>query len=129
MQDREDAGIRPPAPQVIAQVDAVQALVQHLRREPAHPLVEIADDELRSGGVPVGDDRREPLRLMAALEDRGAEMHVVEMQRAVIDRDVDALQASRLARLPREIVLEMMGDRKAAEDRVAELMAAQLARR
>ena len=66
---------------------------------------------------------------MAALEDRGAEMDVVDVQRAAVDGDVDALQPPRLARLPRQIVLEVLRDRKAAEHGVAELVAAQLPRR
>jgi len=77
--------------------------------------------------VAIGDDRREALRLVAPLEDRGAEMDVVDVQRGAVDGDVDALKAARLAGLPREIVFEVVRDRKAAEHRVAELMAAQLA--
>src|SRR5215472_16077081 len=56
-------------------------------------------------------------------------MDVVEMQRTVIDVDIDALHAARLARLPRDVVLEVMRDRKAAENGVAELMTAELPRR
>ena len=43
--------------QVVAQIDAVQLLAQQRRRQPAHPLVEVAEHELRPGDVPVGDDR------------------------------------------------------------------------
>jgi hypothetical protein len=39
--------------------------------------------------------------------------------------DVHALQASALTRLPGQIVLEVVGDRMAAQDHVAELMAAE----
>ena len=56
-------------------------------------------------------------------------MHVVDVQRVAVDRDIDPLQAARLARLPRQILFEMLDDRQAAEDGVAELMAAQLPRR
>ncbi len=77
--------------------------------------------------MPVRDDRGEPLGLVAALEDRGAEVHVVDVQRGAVDGDVDALQAPRLAGLPRQVVPEMLRDREAAEDGVAELMAAQQA--
>ena len=72
---------------------------------------------------------REPLRLMPALEERGAEMDVVEVQRAALGGDVDALHAALFTGLPREIVLDVLGDRQPAQDRVAELVAAQLARR
>ena len=71
----------------------------------------------------------EPLGLMAALEDGRAEVHVVDVQRVAVDVDVGALQAPRFARLPRQIVLDVVRDREAAEDRVAELMAAQTAGR
>ena len=43
--------------------------------------------------------------------------------------DVDALEAPCLACLPRQIVLEMLNDREAAEHGVSEVMAAQLPRR
>ena len=50
---------------------------------------------------------------MAALEKRRAEVHVVDVQRRAVDGDVDALQPPRLAGLPRQVVLEMLGDREA----------------
>ena len=53
-------------------------------------------------------------------------MHVVDVQRVAGDRDIHPLQPARLARLPRQVLFEMLDDRQAAEDRVAELMAAQL---
>ena len=65
---------------------------------------------------------------MAPLEDRRAEVDVVDVQRVAVDVDVRPLQAPLLARLPRQIVLGVVHDRKAAEDGVAELMAAQTAR-
>ncbi len=77
----------------------------------------------------VGDDRGQPLRLMPALEQRRAEVDVVHVQRAAVGGDVDALHAARLARLPREIVFEMLRDGQPAEHRVAEQMAAQVPRR
>jgi hypothetical protein len=79
--------------------------------------------------VSIADDRRQPLGLVAAFENRGAEVDVVEMQRAALGLNVDALHAPRLACLPRQIVLDMMRDRQPAEHRVAELMAAELPRR
>src|SRR5207249_12334664 len=105
VKDREESRVGTPPPQVIPQVDAVQPLAQHLRRQTAHPLVEVAEHELGAGDVPIAHHRRETKRLMPPLEDRGAEMHVVQVQRAAVDDDVDALHAPRLARLPREIVL------------------------
>ena len=77
----------------------------------------------------VEHDRREALRLMTPLENRRAEMDVVHVQGMAVERDVGSLQAARLARLPREIVLEMVRDWKAAEHGVAELMASTLTRR
>ena len=79
--------------------------------------------------MPVGDDLGEPLGLVAALEDRGAEVDVVDVERVAVDVDVGALQAALLAGLPRQIVLGVVDDREPAEDRVAELVAAQLAGR
>ena len=57
------------------------------------------------------------------------EVHVVEVQRVVADRDVHALAAARLARLPRQVVLRVVPDRKPAQHDVAEQAAAQVARR
>ena len=52
------------------QVDAVQLLAQQRGRQPAHPLVEIAEHQLRAARrAGRDDDRRQPLGLMAALED------------------------------------------------------------
>ena len=74
------------------------------------------------------DDRREALRLEAALEVRGAEVHVVEVQQRAVEIQVDALAAARLARLPRQVVLRVVPDGKPAEHDVAEERAAQLPR-
>ena len=110
----------------LAEVDALQAFAEHAGREPAHPLVEIAQDNLRLPDAAVVHDGAEPSRLVPALEKRRPQVHVVEMQRVVAERDVDALAAARLARLPREVVLRVMADRVAAEDDVAEERPAQM---
>ena len=67
--------------------------------------------------------------LMASLEKRRAEVDVVQVQRVVAERDVDALAAARLARLPRQVVVRVVNDRVAAQDDVAEQAAAQMPRR
>jgi hypothetical protein len=41
--------------------------------------------------VAVADDRRQPLGLMPPLENGGAEVHVVDVQRAAVHRDVHPL--------------------------------------
>ena len=51
----------------------------------------------------VGDDLRETPRLVAALEERGAEMHVVHVQRIPLEVERHALRAAGLAGLPGEI--------------------------
>jgi len=126
VQQREESGIGAPSLQVIAQVDAVQFFAEQRRRQPLHPFIEIAEDDLRSADVAIRGDRGEPVRLVAALENRGAEVHVVDVERAAAGIDVDALHAARLARLPREIVLDVLDDWKTAEDGVAEMVSAQL---
>ena len=84
-----------------------------LRREPAHPLVEVAEDDLRPGDAAVVDERGQPRRLVAALEHRGAEVHVVDVQRAAgVDFEIHALARARLARAPREVVLAVVVTRK-----------------
>src|SRR5919108_5476229 len=81
MQNRKQARVGAPPLQMVAEVDAVQPFTEERRRETAHPLVEVAEHELRTAHVPIGDDRGEALRLVPPLEDRGTEMHVVEVQR------------------------------------------------
>ena len=56
-------------------------------------------------------------------------MDVIEMQRVIIDRQVDALHAAMLAGLPGQIVLHVMADRKLAQHDIAEQRGAQVARR
>ena len=68
-------------------------------------------------------------RLMPAFEERGAEVDVIEMQRAAANGDVHALKAAWLARLPREVVMRVMDDGMAAEDDVTEEVAPQVPRR
>ena len=67
----------------------------------------------------------QPLGLMTPLENRRAEVDVVDVQRLAVDVDVGALQAPLFAGLPRQVVLGVVDDGKPAEDRVAELVAAQ----
>ena len=69
-----------------------------LRGEPAHPLVEVAEDDLRARDAVVVDERREPRRLVAALEHRGAEMDVVDVQRRGPARDRGRRAGRRAAR-------------------------------
>jgi hypothetical protein len=65
------------------------------------------------------DDAGQALGLMAPLEERGAEVDVVDVQRVIVEGHVHALAAARLARFPGELVLDMMAHRHAAEDDVA----------
>ena len=83
VQHRKHARIRPATPQVRAQVDALQALVEHRRREPSHPLVEVAEHDLRAANAAIVDDGLEAPGLMASFEKRRAQVDVVQMQRVV----------------------------------------------
>ena len=70
---------------------------------------------------------REPRRLVAALEHRRTQVDVVDVQYAVRPEiEVGALAGAWLTRAPREVVLAVVHDRKAAEDDVAEEMTAQV---
>ena len=120
--------MRPPA-QVLAEVDALQPLGEDVLRDAARPLVEIAQDDLRPRHAPIVNERGELGGLVAPLEQRRAQMDVVEMQRVIVERQVDALHAAVLARFPRQIVLHVMAHRKPAEHDVAEQRRAQVARR
>jgi hypothetical protein len=63
---------------------------------------------------------------MPTFQDGGAEVHVEYAQGVAVYRDVHALQASLLARLPGQVVFDVLRDRMAAEHRVAELVSAKL---
>src|SRR5436190_3836129 len=104
VEQREETGIGSPPFQVVAQVNALQPSAEQLRRRAAHPLVEVAKHNLRAPDMAVRDDVRQPLGLIAPLEDRGAKVDVVDVQRVAPDRDVRSLQTSLLAGLPRKIV-------------------------
>ncbi len=71
-------------------------------------------------------ERGEARGLVASLEHGRAEMDVVDVQRrARLEIDVDALAGALFTRPPRQIVVAVMDDREAAEDHVAEVVAAQ----
>ena len=73
---------------------------------------------------------RQPLGLVAPLEQRRAEVDVVEVQDVVLaDLQIDALRQPRLAGLPAQVVLLVMLDREAAEHDVAEERVAEVPRR
>ena len=91
-----------------AQVDALQPFAEHRRRQAAHPFIEVAQDDLRLPDAPIVNDGGEASCLISPLEKRGSEVHVIEVQRVVAERDVDPLAAARLARLPRQVVLRVM---------------------
>ena len=63
--------------------------------------------------------RGEPFRLAAPFEYGGAEVNVIDVQREALQPDIDPLHASRFARLPGQVVLDVVHDRQPAEHRVA----------
>ena len=72
----------------------------------------------------------QPRRLVSPLQHRRPEVDVVDVQQpAVAEVEIGALAGARLARAPRQVVLAVVHDRKAAEDDVAEEMLAQLPHR
>ena len=129
MQERQDAGVGAFAPQVHAQIDRLQLLAQRRGGDAAAPFVEIAEHDLRRVNPPVVHDRGKALGLVAPLAKRGAEVHVEKMQRALLDHQIHPLAAPWLARLPGQVVLIVLLDRKLRQHDVAELMAAQVADR
>ena len=101
MQERQNAGIGSLAPQMYAQIDRLQLLLEHGGGQALTPFVEVAEHDLRRVNPAIVHDRGKPLRLVAALAERRAEMHIEQMQRVVVVYgEVDALAAARLARFP-----------------------------
>src|SRR5688572_6861462 len=109
-----------------AEIDALKPLRQGLCRKPFHPLIEIAKHDLRHANAMVVHDRAQAPGLIPPLEKCGAKVHVVQMQRVVVEGDVDALAATGLARLPRQVVLRVIADWKPAEDDITEEAATQM---
>ena len=114
VKEGEEARIGAPASEVIPKVHALEPAAQERGGQSAHPFVEISEHQLGSAHVPVGHNRRKALGLVAALEDRGPEMDVVDVERVAVDVDVRALQTPPFARLPREVVLDVVQNREAA---------------
>ena len=127
VEHRKQARVGSPTPEVVPQVDAVQLFGQQRGRQTSHPFVEVAQHQFGPRDMAVEDDGRQALCLMPPLENCGAEVDVVHMQCVTVERDVRPLQPPRLARLPRQIVLEVMRDRVAAEHGIPELMPTELA--
>ena len=89
--------------------------------EAAHPFVEVPEDDLRPGDAAVVDEGGQTRGLVPALEDGGAEVHVIDVQRlARADVEVGALAGARLAGAPGQVVLAVVHDGEAAQDHVAE---------
>jgi hypothetical protein len=114
---------------VCAKVNTLQAFGEECCREAAHPLVEVSKNDLRLRNASVVDDGAQATGLISPLEEGGAEMNVIEVERVIAEGDVNALAAARLAGLPRQVVLRVMDDRMATEDDVAEQGTAQMTRR
>jgi hypothetical protein len=120
VEQREEAGIGAAVAQMRPEIDAVELLREDIGRQRAGPFVEIAEHDLRAGDPAVVDDVCQPHRLIAALEQRGAQMHVVEVQDVFVgDLEIDALDEARLTGLPAEVLLLMVLDGEVAQYDVA----------
>lgn len=129
VQNREEAWIGAPPLEIAADVHAPQLSAQQDRGQTAHPLVEVAQHDFGTADVAVADDLGQALSLIPSLENGGAEVDVVDVQSMSVDVDIGPLQAARLARLPGQIVFDVMEDRQSAQHDVAELVFAQSASR
>ena len=85
-----------------------------MRRESSRPLVEIAEhDARRRSARMIAEHFKQPACLITALEESGAEMHVVDLQQAVGRRlplftsNHDLQAAARFVPAPSEVVIEI----------------------
>src|SRR5260221_3935966 len=69
--DREEARIGAAPFEVLRDVDALEERRQRLGRQPLHPFIEVAEDDLRAGNAVIVDEGRQALRLVPPLEDGG----------------------------------------------------------
>ena len=84
---------------IVSSGDVTRSIIEQRRGQSSHPLVEIAQHELRSADMTIGDERRQSLRLIAPFEQRGTQVHVVDVELMAADADVDTLHAALLTRL------------------------------
>src|SRR6476646_10052548 len=80
VKDGEDAGIGPPPLEMFVDVDALKERVERARRQAPHPLVEVSKNDLGALYAFVVDEAGKTGCLIATLEHRGAEMHVIDVQ-------------------------------------------------
>ncbi len=128
VQHRQHAGIRPPALEVRRQVHALEHLAQGPRRQTLHPLVEVAEQHLRSLDRGVGHELGQLRRLPEALAHARAEVHVEHVEVASTDVDVHPLASARLPAPERQVTRVVAAHRQPAQDDVAVGLASQQAR-
>jgi hypothetical protein len=128
MQERKNTRIRSASLQVRKEIDAVQGLGQHLRRQSTGPLVEVAQHHFGAVDSAIPHDLRELNRLVPALEQRRTEVHIVEMHGVIVHGQINPLAAARFSTPPRQVILGMLSDGQAAQDDVAEEMPPQTSR-
>src|SRR5262245_19822793 len=75
VQDREKTWIGAATTQMRFDIDALEQRTERMRRQPAHPFIEIAQDDLRPGHTMIVDECGKTRRLIAALENRRSEVH------------------------------------------------------
>ena len=115
--------------EVFVDIDALKQRAERAGRQPAHPFVEVTEDDLGAFDPLVVHEPGQAGGLIAALEDGGSQMHVVDVQRVTAEIEIRTLAGARLAGPPRQIVLAVMNDWESAEDDVAEQVIAQMAHR
>lgn len=108
MQEGQNAGIGAGAAEMGADVGALKMRFEESRYKALGPLVEIAEDDACSRELTVGKDSEvdELSSLMAAFEERGAQVDVEDMQdAAVLEADVGLQAAAAFAAACRNIVV------------------------
>jgi hypothetical protein len=86
VEKRKDGRVRPLPPEVHTEINRLELLAQYRRCEPAAPFIEIAEHNLRYANPPIVNDGGQPVRLILAFTECGAEMHIEQMKRVVVDR-------------------------------------------
>src|SRR5262245_43615658 len=122
MRDGQQAGISARTLKMQSNISAPEMLVKRSRDQTASPFVEIAEHNPRPRNLAVAEDgfADQFARLASPLDERSAEMHVVDMQPALFSQsDIDAQASALFAPGHADVVVLRPEHRKAAEHEVA----------
>jgi hypothetical protein len=129
MDERCDSREGPSRAEIQLRVDTLEPCLEQSRRQPADPFIKIPGDNSSSRDFGIVEDVSDQKLsdLLAALEERGAEVEVHKVEfLSCSDVDLGPQATSRLTLPDANVVILKRRDRKAAEDSVSVVSAKML---